>query len=120
MKTAIVLFCLTTCADTLSSAERLTIRVSPAMTVAPAFVRVEAIVERDAGNRALRITAESDTFYRSSEIQLDGANGPLVSVLDFQSLPTGTYQVTGILVGTGGQRAAATKVVRVQPSPGAR
>jgi hypothetical protein len=118
MKTAIVLFCLTTCADTLSSTERLRMRVSPAMTVAPALVRVEAIVERDAGNRTLRITAESDTFYRSSEIPLDGANSPLVSVFDFQSLPTGTYQVTGLLVGVGGQRAAAMKVVRVQPSPG--
>jgi len=108
------------CADTLNGSVRLTMRVFPAMTVAPATVRVEAIVEHDATNRSLRIAAESDTFYRSSEIELDGANGPLVSVFDFRSLPTGTYQVTGILLGTSGQRAAATKVVRVQSSPGSR
>jgi hypothetical protein len=120
MRTAIILCCLTVCADTFNASERLTMYVSPAMTVAPAVVRVQAIVARDASNRMLRIIAESDSFYRSSEIQLDGANGPLVSVLDFPSLPTGTYQVTGILMGTNGQRAAATKTVRVQPSPGTR
>ena len=120
MKTAIILCCLTACADTLNGNERLTMKVFPAITVAPADIRVQAIVDRDASNRVLRIIAESDNFYRSSEIQLDGANGPLVSVLDFPSLPTGTYQVSGILVGTTGQRAAATKTVRVQPSPGAR
>jgi len=118
MRTAIILCCLTVCADTLNASERLTMKVSPAITVAPAFVRVQAIVERDASNRLLRIIAESDTFYRSSDIQLDGASGPLVSVLEFPSLPSGTYQVTGILVGTSGRRAAATKVVRVQSSPG--
>ena len=120
MRMAIIVCCFGACADQLNGSERLTMKVFPAMTVAPADVRVQAIVERDASNRVLRITAESDNFYRSSEIQLDGAKGPLVSVLDFPSLPTGTYQVTGILVGTSGQRAAATKVVRVQPAPGSR
>src|SRR5437879_4760724 len=114
MRTAIILCCLTACANTLNAGERLTMKVSPAITVAPAIVRVEAIVERDDSNRALRITAESDTFYRSSEITLDGAHGPVVSVVDFSSLPTGTYEVTGILTGTSGRRAASTKVVRVQ------
>jgi hypothetical protein len=60
-------------------------------------------VERDASNRAVRIIAASDNFYRSSGIPLDGENRPNIAVVDLRQLPTGTYQVTRILVGTRGQ-----------------
>jgi hypothetical protein len=120
MKTAVMLCCLTVCAGPLRSTERLTMKVSPSMTVAPGFVRIEARVDRDASNRVVRIIAESDQFYRSSDIPLDGENGPNIAVLDLRALPTGTYQITGILVGTDGQRAAASRVLRVAPAPGAR
>jgi len=115
-----MLCCLTVCAGPLGSTERMTMKVSPSMTVAPGFVRIEARVESDASNRSLRIIAESDDFYRSSDIPLDGENGPNIAVVDLRQLPTGVYEVTGILVGTNGQRAATTRVLRVAPSPGAR
>src|SRR5262245_30403661 len=120
MKTALILCCLASSARPLGGSERLAMGVSPAMTVAPGFVRIEARVERDARNRVVRIVAESDDFYRSSDIPVDGENGPAIAVLDLRRLPTGTYQVTSILVGTDGQRAATTRVLRVAPSPGAR
>jgi hypothetical protein len=120
MKTAVMLSCLTVWASPLGSSERLTMKLSPSTTVAPGFVRIEARVDRDASNRVVRIIAESDDFYRSSDIPVDGENGPSIAVLDLRRLPTGTYQVTGILVGTSGQRAATTRVLRVAPAPGAR
>jgi len=120
MKTAVMVCCLTVCAAPLGSTDRMTMKVSPSMTVAPGFVRIEARVERDASNRALHIIAESENFYRSSDIPVDGENGPNIAVVDLRQLPTGTYQVTGILVGTNGQRAAASRVLRVAPSPGER
>jgi len=120
MKTALMLCCLTLCAGPLGSTERLTMKVSPALTVAPGFVRIEARLERDASNRVVRIIAESDDFYRSSDIPVDGENGPNIAVVDLRQLPTGVYQVTSILVGTHGERAAATRILRVAPSAGAR
>ena len=42
----------------------------------PATVRVTAIVERDAQNRAMEVVADSDGFYRSSLIPLEGENAP--------------------------------------------
>jgi hypothetical protein len=120
MKTAVMLCCLAVWASPLGSTERLTMKVSPSMTVAPGFVRIEARVERDPSNRVVRIIAESDDFYRSSDIPIDGENGPAIATLDLRRLPTGTYHVTGILVGTDGQRAAATRVLRVAPSAGAQ
>src|SRR4051812_18926293 len=120
MKTVAMLCCLTMCAAPLGSSERMTIKVSPPITVAPGFVRIEARVERDANNRGLRIIAESDDFYRSSDIPLDGENGPNIAAVDLRQLPAGVYEVTGILVGTNGQRTATTHWLRVAPAPGAR
>ena len=56
--------------------ERMTLKVSPAIAFAPANLIVRAMIEADAGNRAITIVAESDDFYRSSQIQLDGDHAP--------------------------------------------
>ena len=68
----------------------------------------------DADNRAVAIVAESDDFYRSSEIQLDGDHAPRTSTFEFRSLPSGTYQVKAMLTGAGSEpRAALRQQVRV-------
>jgi hypothetical protein len=55
-----------------SAGERMIMKVSPAVAFAPANLIVRAYVEADADNRAIAVIAESEDFYRSSEIQLDG------------------------------------------------
>ena len=47
--------------------ERLAMRVSPAVSMAPADLIVMMTIESSASNRAIEIMAESDDFYRSSE-----------------------------------------------------
>jgi len=94
--------------------EKLTLKVSPAVAFAPANLIVRAMVEVDAHNRAIAIIAESDNFYRSSEIQLDGDRAPRTSTFEFRSLPSGTYEVRAMLIGEGGeQRAAMRQAVNV-------
>ena len=100
--------------------KRLSVKVSPALALAPAFVRVQATVHPDAENRALKVVAQSDDFYRSTEIQIDGDRAPSVQVIEFPGLPSGLYQVDVSLIGSGGERAATTALVRVAPSPGHR
>ena len=56
----------------LNGAERLVMRVSPSIAMAPAWVTVLTTVESDTENRALQVIFESADFYRSSTIQLDG------------------------------------------------
>ena len=99
-------------------AEPLRLRVSPAMSVAPGFVTVQVSVEEDGQNRLLEVVAESPDFYRRSLIQLDGANAPRLTVIEFRDLPTGLYQVTGTLIGSQGTRATAQRLAKVAPSPG--
>jgi hypothetical protein len=89
--------------------EKMTVRVSPAVSFAPANLMVRAQIEADAQNRAVEIVAESTEFYRSSEIQLDGENAPRTSTFEFRSLPPGTYEVTATLLGPGGSARASVR-----------
>ena len=89
--------------------EKLTLKVSPAVAFAPANLVVRAMVEADAHNRAIAIIAESENFYRSSEIQLDGDRAPRTSTFEFRSLPSGTYEVRAILIGADGEQRAANR-----------
>ena len=100
--------------------EKLTLRVTPAVAFAPANLIVRATIAADPGNRAVEIVAESNDYYRSSEIQLDGEQAPRTNTFEFRSLPPGSYQVKATLLDSTGQpRAAARSQVNVIAS-GAR
>ena len=62
------------------------------------------------------IVAESPEYVRSSTIQLDGSAAPHLAVFDFRNLPPGIYDVTGVLIGTSGKRAAVRRVVQIVPT----
>ena len=98
----------------LGAGERLTMRVSPAISFAPANLIVRAVIEADAQNRAVEVIADSANFYRSSEIQLEGDKAPRTSTFEFRSLPPGVYEVKVMLIGADGrQRALARQQINV-------
>jgi len=105
-------------ASHLNGGESLRIQVSPTISRAPAILTVRAMIEPAAENRSLEVVAESATFFRSSQVQLEGEHGAPVNVFQFKNLPTGLYQVTGVLVGVNGPRATVTRIAKVEPSPG--
>ena len=90
----------------LGAGERITMKVSPAVAFAPANLIVRTTVIADADNRAVQIIAESEDFYRSSEIQLEGDRAARISTFEFRSLPPGTYEVRANLIGAAGQTRA--------------
>src|SRR5437764_1171254 len=73
--------------------QRVSLRVTPAIAFAPANLIVRATVELNKDNRAIEIIAESENFYRSSEVALDGEQAPRVTLMQFKSLPGGDYHV---------------------------
>jgi hypothetical protein len=98
---------------------RLSIAISPARSFAPATLLVRVRIDRNAENRTLDVVAASEDFYRSSEIQLDGEQAPATEVFEFRSLPSGAYEVRGVLRDRGGrQRAAARQQIEVISSRG--
>jgi hypothetical protein len=95
---------------------RLRIEVSPQVSAAPAAVTVRSWVTPDAENRALQVVADSDSFYRSSMVPLDGANAALITETVFKGLPGGDYEVSVALVAANGERTVDRREVKVTSS----
>jgi hypothetical protein len=85
----------------------------------PATVQVTVAVEPDAVNRALRIEAESERMFRSSEITLDGAGEKRIHVIEFKNLPAGEYTLSAQVFSSDDMRGVATQQLTVSGS-GAR
>src|SRR5436190_23545603 len=99
--------------------ERMTLRVTPAVAFAPANLIVRTMIEADARNRAVEVVAESNDYYRSSEMQLDGDQAPRTTTFEFRSLPPGNYEVKAIVLdGSGQTRASAASQVNIIASGG--
>jgi len=97
----------------------LAIRVSPAVSFAPANLVIRTQVDPDADNRSLEVVAESADFYRSSTVPLDGDRAPKTTQFEFRSLPPGEYAVSVIVTGADGrQRAVSRGQARVMESGG--
>jgi hypothetical protein len=101
-------------------AEKLTMRVTPAVAFAPANLIVRAMIVADVENRAVEIIAESNDYYRASEVQLDGENAPRTSTFEFRSLPPGNYAVKARLLDSSGHARASTSTQVNVISSGAR
>jgi hypothetical protein len=91
----------------LAAAERVHVELSQAFSIAPAYIVVRAIVERDAKNRALEFVADSGAFYRRSVIDLDGDRAPKVSELKLKDIPGGDYSISVTLYDDQGARSVA-------------
>ncbi|HUK33461.1 MAG TPA: hypothetical protein VLV86_06110 [Vicinamibacterales bacterium] len=95
------------------AAEKLDLRVSPTVSMAPASVIVRAIVEHDANNRELEIVADSSDFYRRSVVDLDGEQAPKLTELKLIDIPSGEYEITATLYLADGTKTRARRSVMV-------
>ena len=93
--------------------EKLTLRVTPNVSSAPSTVIVRAYVTPNAQNRTLLVEADSGSFYRSSEIQLEGDKAPTLTEFRLNSLPSGEYVVSALLKDSKGEETVARKTVLV-------
>lgn len=99
---------------------RLDLRISPQVSLEPAYVTVRVTVEVDPDNRSLEVVAEAPEFRRSSQIPLDGERAPRLNTFEFRALPTGVYEVSGTLVGQNGSRARIARTLVVASRGDAR
>jgi hypothetical protein len=99
----------------------LKMEITPAIQREPAIVTVHATIEASPDNRMFEVTAKSPELARTSKLPIDGANdsGPLKAI-EFRNLPSGLYQVTGVLIGSQGPRATVVRLAKIEPGPGSR
>ena len=83
-----------------AAADELSVRLPYVVSHGDALVRATVWVPRDGDNRMLRITLDSESFYRSSDVPLEGERAPQSHTLVWHKLPPGSYDVTIELVGT--------------------
>jgi len=100
---------LTASALSVGAVEKFTMKASPEVSFAPAHLTVRTVVEPDPDNRALEIVIDSPDFYRSSLVQLEGDQAPRTSIVEFRSVPGGSYEISARLLGQGGESRAFTR-----------
>jgi hypothetical protein len=104
-----------------NTADVLKMEVTPAIQREPAIVTVRATIEASPDNRMLEITAKSPELTRTSKVTIDGANDAVpLKVVEFRNLPSGLYQITGVLIGSQGPRATVVRLAKIEPGPGSR
>jgi hypothetical protein len=108
---------LVTFALPVDAGDGMTMAVSPLRSFSPSNLKVQVRVQPSADNRLLEVVADSPEFYSSSQIQMDGARAPKTFIVEFRDVPSGDYEVTGVLMNEGGdQRAVARQKAVVLPS----
>jgi hypothetical protein len=79
----------------------------------PATIRITVAVEPNAENRALRIEADGDTLFRSSEVVLEGEGGKRIHTVEFKNLPAGNYTIRAAVLSSAQVRGAAEEFLTV-------
>lgn len=85
---------------------RLRLLVSPAVSRAPALLRIQVYVDPAPDNRLLEIVTESGDYFRSSSIPLEGARASRSHRVEYRSVPPGAYTVLAVLIGGDGEVSA--------------
>lgn len=113
MLTALTIIGMLTASSRTDATEKLALRVTPNVSSAPSTVIVKATVAKNSENRWLHIEADSGAFYRSSAIQLDGENAPLVTEIRLPNLPGGEYTVMAVLRNSMGEQTVVRRTALV-------
>jgi hypothetical protein len=99
------------------AADRVYIRVWPTTSMAPSHFLVRVIIDRNASNRWIKVTAQSADYFGSSEGQLDGERSSRLRVVQFREVPAGSYEVRALVFDgngdlTGSAQASAIVIGR--------
>jgi hypothetical protein len=84
----------------------------------PATVQITVAIEPDAAHRKLRIAADGESYYRESEVTLEGAKDKRLHSLEFRNLPAGSYMLTAEVLSSEAVLGKATQELVVTSTGG--
>jgi hypothetical protein len=79
--------------------------IRPRLAFAGSDVRILVRVPPDPDNRRLRVTIDSGSFARTSEIDLEGVRAPGAHWFNLPALPAGDYLVEAVVYSSTGPRS---------------
>jgi uncharacterized protein (DUF58 family) len=109
MRATLLLFGLLLTVAPLNGNEPLKISVSPSQSMAPANLHIRLSIEPNAINRLVSIVAESEDYFRSSEVAIEGEGGPRTVIVEFRSVPGGHYEIRSALGDAKGRQVATAR-----------
>lgn len=84
----------------------------------PATVQITVAVEPGENNRLLRVSADGESYYRASDLTLDGGREKRLHTVEFKSMPAGSYMLVAELHSSDSLLGKATQEVTVTSSGG--
>jgi hypothetical protein len=92
----------------------LRLQVTPRAALAGTFVQALVRVHPHADNRLLRLTVESPSYFRSSDVTLNGADAAVSHFVPLRALPAGSYAVVAVVYGVDGERARSLQILELR------
>ena|SRR5437867_7484253 len=88
-----------------SPVKRLMVRLNARFGVQGSDMRALVQVEKNSINRLLRIVVDSENYYRSSDVPLDGEQSAVSHFFTLNNLPAGSYAFLAIVYDRSGERS---------------
>ena len=111
--TALTVSLLALCGAVGSAKNDLEIKLAGHYFAEPATVQMIIAVEPDAQNRILRVEADGDNMFASTEIQLAGGREQRLHPVQFKNLPAGEYTLRAQVLSHDSVRSQATQEILV-------
>jgi hypothetical protein len=96
-----------------SAKDDVEIRLSGRYFAEPATVQMIIAVEPDAQNRTLRVEADGDNMFCSTEVQLAGDKAQRLHTIRFKNLAAGEYTLRAQVLSQNSVRSQATHEIMV-------
>jgi hypothetical protein len=96
-----------------SARDNVEIRLSGHYFAEPATVQMIIAVEPSAENRTLRVEADGDNMFCSTEVQLAGDKEQRLHTIQFKNLAAGGYTLRAQVLSTSSVRSQATQEIMV-------
>jgi hypothetical protein len=96
-----------------SAKDDVEIRLSGRFFTEPATVQMIIAVEPDAENRTLRVEADGDNMFCSTEVQLAGDKAQRLYTIQFKNLAAGDYTLRAQVLSNSEVRSQATQEILV-------
>jgi hypothetical protein len=96
-----------------SAKDNVEIRLAGHFFAEPATVQLVVAIEPDAENRTLRVEADGDNMFCSTEVQLAGAKEQRLHTIQFKNLSAGGYTLRAEVLSNSAVRSQATQEIMV-------